>query len=33
MGDGPALEREFESARAAREGLTTMLNASARPRD
>ena len=33
MGDGPALEREFESARVAREGLTTMLNASARPRD
>jgi prephenate dehydrogenase len=33
IGDGPALEREFESARAAREALTATLNAVARPRD
>ena len=33
MGDGPALEREFESARVAREALTTTLDAAARPRD
>jgi prephenate dehydrogenase len=32
-GDGPALEREFEAARVAREALTTALDASARPRD
>jgi hypothetical protein len=32
-GDGPALEREFESARVAREALTATLNAVARPRD
>jgi prephenate dehydrogenase len=33
IGDGPALEREFESARVAREALTATLNAVARPRD
>jgi hypothetical protein len=33
MGDGPALEREFESARMARDALTAALNAGARPRD
>ena len=33
IGDGPALERAFESARVAREALPTALNAAARPRD
>jgi len=33
MGDGAALEREFQSARTAREALTASLNAGARPRD
>lgn len=33
IGDGPALEREFESARVAREALPAVLNAAVRPRD